>query len=204
MRLAGWNNGIGNIVFIRIKDYISRYYCCYCGNRLKRTRTFKSYMPGDKGYEVQRIGNSYHRGPYTVTRDAFYCYECNVWFNSEELDYNVRIQRLNKKKIVRTLYDHERLNYYVETFSALAREIIGICDSCGETSEMTAFVRNEFEEILLCLENEHRIPVINSKGEIASSGLLEELEDTDLAVRISRYAEKCKRVERIYFKIMNK
>ena len=161
-------------------------------------------MPGDKGYEVQRIGNSYHRGPYTVTRDAFYCYECNVWFNSEELDYNVRIQRLNKKKIVRTLYDHERLNYYVETFSALAREIIGICDSCGETSETTAFVRNEFEEILLCLENEHRIPVINSKGEIASSGLLEELEDTDLAVKISRYAEKCKRVERIYFKVMNK
>ena len=195
------SNGVANIEITRIRDYISKYYCCYCGARLKRVKDFRSFMPGDKGFEVQRIGDSYHRGPYTVTRDSFYCAECNVTFDTTELDYNLRIQKLNKKKIVRTLYDHAQLNEYVETFSALAKEIIEICDSYVGSNDVIAFIRNEFEGMLICLENEHRIPVISAKGEIASSGILEELDDTELAVRISRYAEKCKRVEKIYLSV---
>lgn len=67
-----------------------KYYCCKCGERLKRQKVTETLNPDDPGYEAawNQIHSDMHitgkRGTVSVTHYVFHCPACDTTVTFEE------------------------------------------------------------------------------------------------------------------------
>lgn len=91
-----------------------------------------------------------------------------------------------------------------------AYEIIAICiediDKKGPNVNILQLIRQEFEEIIDCIEHEERIRVLNVRKQILSSRIISDSADfnfnKELFMKIADFSSECEKLSKNYLKIL--